>query len=207
MATRTPSKNGPNILTYMRIRHLYRIAFGLPSVSSSTRGAMNAHRRNWRKGLPRVTLDCFCRFLIRRRMMCSLRSTLIHWLSRCFIRSSMPSPSREPSSIIASRNSCLLPSRKCSLVLKSAIKSITTRNGRSTSELETSSQNGQKGHKAKPKSHLLRKANQSQREALRRWRREKPCQSDTVLSSSSTWKQTNTRQEIMFPNSRWSTLR
>ena len=152
----------------MRIRHLSQIAFGLLSASSSTQGAMSAQRRNLRKESRRATLDCFCQSLTRRRMTCSSKNTSIHLLSQFFTRSSMRSPSQEQSSTIVSRNSCLLLSQRSSLEWKSAIKSTTTRSGRSTSGLETSSQNDPNGLKAKLKSRLLLKVSPSQRGALRR---------------------------------------
>lgn len=153
MATRTPSRSGLNTSISMKIRHLSRIAFGLQSASSSTRGAMNAQRQNWRKESRRATLGCSYRSLTRKKMMCSSKNTSIHSHSRFSTLSSMLSPSQEPSLIIVSRNNCLPLSLRSSLVLKSAIKSTTMRSGLSISALEISSRNVQNAHKAKSKSH------------------------------------------------------
>lgn len=91
------SKSGANILTLTKIEHLSPIASGIPFANFFIKENIYTLNQSWKKELPKTILVYFYQSLTRKKMISSLKNTLIHWHSQSSIASFMPFLNQDPS--------------------------------------------------------------------------------------------------------------
>lgn len=78
MIIKIPSKNGPSILTWKKIKLSSLIASGILSANSSIQENIHSPKLNSKKEYPKIILVCFYRLVIKNKTTFFLKSTLIH---------------------------------------------------------------------------------------------------------------------------------
>lgn len=122
-------RNGLNIWIYRKIKHWFRIVFGLPFVNFLEQENLRTLRNSCKRESQIITSDFSCLFNKNMKISYFLKNISMCWLSLFFIHSSTHILNHDLNSATNSRINCWACSHRCSREFRSAILKLTMING------------------------------------------------------------------------------